>query len=129
MEELKLHSSDSKVANQNANSGDFLSRFLNVSASQPEFMHPGRVLGLTATNLFAGSDMTAITLRTIFYYLLRDETTMEKLMAELKLLQNPEVSIDDMPLPTWKDVHGLPYLSAAFKEALRIHPAVGTTLE
>ena len=129
LEQSKLGFNNLDPADKHPNSSDFLSRFLTVSATQPEFMHPGRVLGLTAANVFAGSDTTAITLRTIFYHLLQDETIMDKLMAELKVLQSLDESTGGMALPKWKDVYELPYLSAVVKEALRIHPAVGMTLE
>ncbi|KAK5295620.1 hypothetical protein LTR99_009209 [Exophiala xenobiotica] len=103
---------------------DFLSRFYEAHRKDPEFMTHDRVLALTVANMFAGSDTTAITLRAIFYNLLRNPYDMQKLMEELR-----EVPISEEGLMTWNDVRDLPYLNAVIKETLRCHPAAGLTLE
>lgn len=78
-------------------------------------------MGLTASNVFAGSNGTATTLRTIFYYLLKQPETMKKLLTELD-----EASFDrEGAITGWKDARKLPYLTAVVQEALRIFPAVG----
>ena len=48
-----------------------------------ELIGDRQILGLIVSNIFTGSDSTAITLRVIFYYLLKQPGTTEKLMAEL----------------------------------------------
>lgn len=103
---------------------DFLSRFYEAHRKDPEFMTHDRVLALTVANMFAGSDTTAITLRAIFYNLLRNPHDMQKLMGELK-----EVPVSEEGLMSWNDVRDLPYLNAVIKETLRCHPAAGLTLE
>ncbi|KAL1792308.1 hypothetical protein ACET3X_008815 [Alternaria dauci] len=101
-------------------SKDFLSRFMDANKKDPTFISNERVLALTVANVFAGSDTTAITLRAIFYYLLRNPESMKKLIAE----------VDDAEgLISWEESRGLPYLTAVVKEALRIHPAAGLPLE
>lgn len=91
----------------------------------PEFMSQQRVLAVTVANMFAGSDTTAITLRAIFYYLLRNPETMKRLRQELER----DAVFNQDGLATWSNVHALPYLSAVIKEGLRCHPAAGLSLE
>ena len=83
------------------------------------------MLGLTVSSVFAGSDSTAITLRAIFYYLLKNPSLMQRLMAELNGVPGPHK--DD--IMSWDDTRKLPYLGAVVQEALRIFPPVGMHLE
>jgi cytochrome P450 len=108
---------------------DFLSRFLEGHKKDPDFMTQERVLALTVANMFAGSDTTAITLRAIFYYLLRNPSKLQKLMEELDRTEQAGLLSREDSLVKWNEVRELPYLSAVIKEALRCHPAVGLTLE
>ncbi|KAK5258516.1 hypothetical protein LTR40_007753, partial [Exophiala xenobiotica] len=77
----RLHGSEKK--SDNAQRRDFLSRFLEASEKDPAFMTPERVLSLTSANVFAGSDTTAITLRAIFYYLLKNPSKLETLQRDI----------------------------------------------
>jgi hypothetical protein len=87
---------------------------------------PRALLAWTQSNITAGSDTTAIVLRTIFYNLLRYPETLASLMAELrKAADDGELS----PIVTWKQSQRLPYLRAVVKEAGRIHPPFGLPLE
>ncbi|KAJ6058806.1 uncharacterized protein N7446_008389 [Penicillium canescens] len=95
----------------------------------PEFMTRDRILTMTTANMFAGSDTTAITLRSIFYYLLQNPKCMQRLMEELQHEEQAGRFSRDDGLLSWNEVRGLPYLGAVIKEALRCHPAAGLTLE
>ncbi|KAI1776942.1 pisatin demethylase [Hypoxylon cercidicola] len=106
---------------------DFLSRFLEASQKDPDFLTPERVLSLTTANMFAGSDTTAISLRAIFNFLLRNPRTLQRLLDELESDNGKLFSNEG--LVKWSDVRELPYLSAVIKESLRCHPAVGLPLE
>jgi cytochrome P450 len=108
---------------------DFLSRFLEAGQKDPEFMTRDRILTMTTANMFAGSDTTAITLRSIFYYLLQNPNCMQNLMEELKHEEQAGRFSRDDGLLSWNEVRGLPYLGAVIKEALRCHPAAGLPLE
>ncbi|KAL1641363.1 hypothetical protein SLS58_006062 [Diplodia intermedia] len=128
---------------------DFLSRFRAAHRKDPAFIGPERVLALTVANMFAGSDTTAISLRAVFYHLLRRPEAMGKLMAELTAAaegrsRNKEVlgeegvgddgdgdgdGDDEWASLRWSDVRDLPYLGAVVNEALRVHPAAGLPLE
>lgn len=79
--------------------------------------------------MFAGSDTTAISLRAVFYNLLKHPADMDNLMKELWAQKDKDIFTDTRGLVNWNDVRELPYLSAVIKEALRCHPAVGLTLE
>lgn len=108
---------------------DFLSRFKEARLKDPDFISEQRVLALTVANMFAGSDTTAITLRGVFYYLLKNPSAMEKLTAELSRQSKAGKLTRDDALVRWDEVRDLPYLGAVIKEALRCHPAVGLPLE
>ena len=108
---------------------DFLSRFYEAHRKDPEFMTHERVLAVTVANMFAGSDTTAITLRALFYNLLRHPDDMKSLMAELWAQKDKGVFQSAEDLVDWNDVRELPFLSAVIKETLRCHPAAGLTLE
>ncbi|KAK5046573.1 hypothetical protein LTR84_007334 [Exophiala bonariae] len=108
---------------------DFLSRFLEAGDKDPAFMTPERVLSLTSANVFAGSDTTAITLRAIFYYLLKNLHTLGALRKEIAQAETDGVFTRDDKLVRWAEANSLPYLGAVIKESLRIHPAAGLPLE
>lgn len=106
-----------------------MSRFYEAHQKDPDFITPERVLALTVANMFAGSDTTAITLRALFYNLLRNRADMESLMQELRAQQEAGTFTSEEGLVDWNDVRELPFLSAVVKETLRCHPAAGLTLE
>ncbi|EEY23060.1 pisatin demethylase [Verticillium alfalfae VaMs.102] len=108
---------------------DFLSRFKDARKKDPEFISEERVLALTVANMFAGSDTTAISLRAVFYLLLKHPEKMEKLLHELSTESQAGRFARPDALVQWEEVRSLPYLSAVINEALRCHPAAGLTLE
>jgi cytochrome P450 len=108
---------------------DFLSRFLEANQKDPEFINNDRVHALTLTNVFAGSDTTGITLRAIFYYLMRNPGDMKKLNDELAEQEKLGNFSAENGLVGWNEVRELPFLNAVVKEALRCHPAAGLPLE
>ncbi|KAM0273135.1 hypothetical protein ACHAQH_008484 [Verticillium albo-atrum] len=108
---------------------DFLSRFKDARKKDPVFISEERVLALTVANMFAGSDTTAISLRAVFYLLLKHPEKMDKLLHELSTESKAGRFTRDDALVQWEEVRTLPYLSAVVNEALRCHPAAGLTLE
>ncbi|KAF4979782.1 hypothetical protein FZEAL_4086 [Fusarium zealandicum] len=108
---------------------DFLNRFKEARAKDPDFITEQLVLALTVANMFAGSDTTGITMRAVFYFLLRDPPKMQKLIDELTEESKAGRFSRDDGLVQWEEVRNLPYLSAVINESLRCHPAVGLTLE
>ncbi|OAL37522.1 hypothetical protein AYO20_03029 [Fonsecaea nubica] len=82
---------------------DFLSRFTEAHHKDPEFITRERVVALTVANMFAGSDTTAISLRAIFYFLLRTPEDMDGLMKELWAQRENGIFSDPNGLVNWND--------------------------
>ncbi len=102
---------------------DFLDRFLDAGSmdSGPGYNIP-LILNWTMTNVMAGADTTAISLRAILYYLLKSPPKKKRLLEELQSA--------NLHYPvTWKESQQLPYLDACVKEAFRLHPPIGMGLE
>ncbi|GIZ44525.1 hypothetical protein CKM354_000772100 [Cercospora kikuchii] len=106
---------------------DFLSRFLKLHDEQPEVVTNQALLAYLFININAGSDTIASTTRAIFYYLLKNPSTLDKLREELEEAQKQDKLTT--PLPTWTEVQALPYLNAVIKEGLRFNPALALPLE
>jgi hypothetical protein len=106
---------------------DFLTRFLHLREQHAETISDQQVLAYLFANVNAGSDTTASILRAIFYYLLKNPSSLRKLQEEL------ETAVDagqlSAPFPSWTQSQALPYLSAVIKEALRLNPALALPLE
>ena len=77
---------------------------------------------LTAVQTVAGSDTTALTLRAIFYYALKNPRVRRKLYGELAAAR-PTLPI------SYDFAQKLPYLDAVIRESMRMHPGVGLPLE
>jgi cytochrome P450 len=109
---------------------DLLSKFLAAQESRPEFMTDTLVQTMAVSMAFAGSETTAISLASVFYYLLRNPTCLEKLVKELDDGAREGLFSDgETGLVTWHESQKLPYLDACIKEAFRMHPAAGLPLE
>lgn len=104
---------------------DILDRFLLLGEKDPEFFDDKLILGLVVGNVFGGSDSTAITLKTVFYHLIKAPHLMKALRNEIDQV---EFSRKD-GIATWNETRQLPYLTAVIQESLRLHPALGLHLE
>src|SRR5436853_180332 len=80
-----------------------------------------------SANVFAGSDITAIALRAVIYFLIRSLDTMKKLVAQIDEANQSGKSSN--PIRYKEAITHLPYLDAIIKEAMRLHPSVGLLLE
>ena len=80
---------------------------------------------IAISNVFAGSDTTAITMRAVFYYLLKNPQYMARLREEIDDARKRGVLSNPV---TYEQARTMPYLQACITEGLRIHPAVGMTL-
>ncbi|KAI1880604.1 hypothetical protein JX265_000844 [Neoarthrinium moseri] len=118
---------DAKV---DVKSPDLLSKFLAAREARPDFMSDTLVQTMAVSMAFAGSETTAISLASVFYYLLRNEAALERLRAELDdFARQGGFSDVQSGLVTWTEAQKLPYLDACIKEAFRLHPAAGLPLE
>lgn len=77
--------------------------------------------------VFAGSETTAIAMRSILYHLSRSVSTMSLLQKEIDEAFPVSTHPLDEPIQ-YADAIKLPYLCATIKEAMRIHAPVGFTL-
>jgi cytochrome P450 len=91
-----------------------------------EVMSDKEHLSHSASNIFAGAETTAISLRSLFYYFCKNQSACEKLVAEIDRM-NAQGKLSD-PI-TFAESSQMPYLQASMKEAMRMHPAVGLLLE
>lgn len=109
---------------------DLLSKFVQAKTDRPEFMTDSLVMTMAISMAFAGSETTAISLSSVFYYLLKNPKCMEKLYQELDSKAKDGYFKDsEHGVVTWTESQGLPYLDACIKEAFRVHPAPGLPLE
>ncbi|OQV09444.1 hypothetical protein CLAIMM_13564, partial [Cladophialophora immunda] len=91
-----------------------------------EVMSAKELLGHASSNVFAGSDTTAISLRALFYHLLKNPHAYQKCVDEiLDFDARGELS----EYVTYYEAQRMPYFQACMREALRMHPAVGQLLE
>lgn len=118
-----------KPQSQDGTTRDFLSRFQEAHEKDPEFVDYANLTALVVQNVFAGSDTTSITLRAIFYNLLKKPSTMAALTEELSAAHRAGRFSRDDALVRWEEVRDLPYLGAVISEGLRVHPAAGLPLE
>lgn len=109
---------------------DLLSKFVQAKYDRPEFMNDSLVMTMAVSMAFAGSETTAISLSSVFYYLLKNPRCMEEVYRELDSKAKEGFFGDyENGLVTWTESQKLPYLDACIKEAFRLHPAPGLTLE
>ena len=104
---------------------DMLTKFFAVQKEKPIEMDDTSVLSMAASNIFAGSDTTAISIRSIIYYMLKNPEYKLRLVEELE--KNEQEGKLSIPI-TLEQANQMPYLQAVMYEGLRCHPAVGMSL-
>lgn len=104
---------------------DMLSKLIEMQEQKPTEVDNTIVISMATSNVFAGSDTTAVALRTMFYYLLKNPKCLRKLLDEIDSVVG-EMDIDK-PV-TYEQANNMPYLQAVMNEALRIHPIGGQSL-
>ncbi|KAL0262176.1 hypothetical protein SLS55_003615 [Diplodia seriata] len=110
--------------------GDMLSRWSALRLADPPRMTTRDMVVHLSTNVFAGSDTTAIALRAILYFLLKNPRVMRALVAEIDGADAAGQFAARDGVVSYREVTThLPYLDAVVKEALRLHPSVGLLLE
>jgi cytochrome P450 len=109
---------------------DLLSKFTQAQYEHPETMNDDLVLTTCLSMVLAGSETTAISLSSVFYYLLKTPHTYRKLMREIEeAVRSGIIEDNDECLVSWSASQKLPYLDAVIQEAFRLHPAAGLLLE
>lgn len=102
---------------------DFLQYFIESKSTHPEIVDEGKIIGYLLLNLIAGADTTAITMRALFYNVLRNPQIFARLQSEVRSNFEPF-----QPAPHAK-ARALPYLDGVVRETLRYHPAVSMIME
>ncbi|KAK4171504.1 putative cytochrome P450 E-class, group I [Triangularia setosa] len=110
--------------NFNEKAPDYLQHFIESKSIHPEIVHDGMVFGYLLVNLIAGADTTAITIRAIFYYALKNPSIYSRLINEIR-----SAGVGKSKAFPYTQARQLPYLEAVVREALRFHPAVAMPLE
>lgn len=106
---------------------DFITFMKKQHEKDPERMSEATMMNHMFVNLLAGSDTTAISLRTIFYLLMKNPHVYANLQAEI---DDADAAGLLSPIITYAEAQThVPYLALVIKEALRIHPAVALPLE
>ncbi|PVH73220.1 cytochrome P450 oxidoreductase [Cadophora sp. DSE1049] len=105
--------------------GDFLSKLLKLHYDDPKKVSTTDVFSTCITNIGAGSDTTSISLGSVIYHLCRFPNTMQALRNEIDTMETAGKISNPV---TFAETQQMPYLQAAIKEALRMHPATGLPL-
>ena len=104
---------------------DILAKLFDVQTKKDQQLSDEDILSMATSNVFAGSDTTAISLRSIIYYLLKNPRCLSKLMDEIETQKRQGKLSDPVKVD---EANEMPYLQACMYEALRLHPAVGMSL-
>ncbi|KAF2738694.1 pisatin demethylase [Polyplosphaeria fusca] len=109
---------------------DLLSKFAQAAHDHPDFMTDTQVLTSCVSMVFAGSETTAISLSSVFYFLLKHPAVYAKLMQELDdAVAHGTIEPRANKTVSWAESQKLPYLDAVIQESFRLHPAAGLILE
>lgn len=95
---------------------DILSKLFATHKEKGEEFNMNAVNSMATSNIFAGSDTTAISTRAIIYYLLKNPEAKKKLIAEIEELKKLGGISDPVKLA---EADSMPYLQAVIYEALR----------
>lgn len=117
---------DGELINADSEGRDMLSRWAYVKSSNPDKMSTRDIVVHLSTNVFAGSDTTAIALRAIIYFLCRHPQCMQKLVQEI---DNADRAGKLSKPISFKEATEMPYLHSVLKESMRLHPSVGLLME
>ncbi|KAG2419172.1 hypothetical protein HFD88_002278 [Aspergillus terreus] len=101
----------------------FLNKVLTMEAAGT--VKKPNILDACGGNITAGSDTTAISLSSCLYYLYTNPDKLKKLRDEIDTMASDGRISDPV---TFREAQDMTYLQAVIKEALRLHPAVGTML-
>lgn len=93
---------------------DILSKLEAVHNEKPMEFNRESLTSMAPSNIFAGSDTTAISMRAIFYYLMKNPRCKARLMEELEDRKRPKRISDPVKL---EEAEQMPYLQAVLHEA------------
>ena len=105
---------------------DILSKLFVTHKERPNDFDMNAVNSMATSNIFAGSDTTAISTRAIIYYLLKNPAAKQKLVDEIDDLKKQGKISDPVK---FGEAEKMPYLQAVMYEALRSVPVLHPTIE
>ncbi|KAL3452899.1 cytochrome P450 [Aspergillus insuetus] len=106
---------------------DMLEQRFEIQREKPDKLDDVCVTSMAASNIFAGSDSTSVSISALLYHTLRTPKVKKKLIDEI----NEHAAKNNIPHGTVFDlgtINNMPFLQACMYEALRCHPAVGVSL-
>lgn len=98
---------------------DILSKLFATRKEKPTELDENAVTSMATSNIFAGSDTTAISTRAIIYYLLKNPEVKGRLVEEIDGRRREGRLSDPVALA---EADGMEYLQAVMYEALRQVP-------
>ncbi|KAL1303437.1 hypothetical protein AAFC00_006826 [Neodothiora populina] len=104
---------------------DILSKLFRAQTEKGGELDDAAIASMATSNIFAGSDTTAISVRAIIYYLLKNPQYKQRLVQEIDEGRRAGTLSDPIKV---SEAEKMPYLQAVMYEALRCHPAVGMSL-
>ncbi|PVH97042.1 cytochrome P450 [Periconia macrospinosa] len=104
---------------------DILEKLMRVQKEKPEDMNEMAIISMATSNIFAGSDTTAISIGAILYFLCQNPTCQKQVLSEIATVLGSDAPRDTI---TYESTRKMKYLQACINEALRLHPAVGMSL-
>ncbi|KAJ5718267.1 cytochrome P450 [Penicillium malachiteum] len=125
IEQYKNRLQNGRLKSQNNESqptADFMDKYIELKDKYPDTVTDDTIITYLLSNISAGSDTTASTMRAAVYYVLKNPSIHQRLCQELR-------SADLSFPPRWKEIQGLKYLEAVMRETMRINPGVGFILE
>ena len=106
---------------------DMLEQLFDVQREKPDKLDDISVTSMAASNIFAGSDSTSVSISAFLYYVLRNPDCHKKLIEEVDASAKAG-GIEHGSVFTLEVVNNMPFLQGCMYEALRVHPAVGVNL-
>ena len=107
---------------------DLLHKFLQAKVDHPETFNDTRVLTMSVSMAFAGSETTGISLSALFYFLLKNQNAYQKVTKEIdEAAANGKFQNEQTV--TFSEANQLKYMDACVKEAFRLFPAAGLPME
>ena len=104
---------------------DILDKLFDIQKEKPGEMSHTSVLSMATSSVTAGSDTTAISTRSVIYYLLKEPKYKQRLIEEIDIHRRDGKLTEPITL---EQTMRMPYLQACLWEGLRCHPAVGMSL-
>ncbi|KIV92261.1 hypothetical protein PV10_06718 [Exophiala mesophila] len=110
---------------QEHNHKDICTYLQEIRRKKPDSFSEHGLVDVLTSNIFAGSDTTAIALRAMIYYLL---TSPEALKIFLDELNERHAAGSISEFTRFEEAEAWPYLQAVMYEALRLHPPFAINL-